>query len=93
MNEEIIDEKYIIKYSNHLFFNDRRLAFRKKLLFDITTDTPKLVPKSEQGWWINRKLLTIKKAEELCNNISVEVDITHLQWYIQVQLDECFNLK
>lgn len=91
MSEIKFDNKYIITYTNSLFFAGRRLAFRKKLLFDIT-NTPKYIPKSIDGWWVKRQLLTEKKAKQLCTVNPVNIDVSDLQWYKQIQLDECFNL-
>ena len=91
MNNETIDYNFIT-YSNYLEFKGRKLAFRKKLLFDITI-VPKLINKSEQGWWIGRKLLTESKAKELIKNEEVKVDISNLQWFRQCEFDECFNLN
>ena len=93
MNNITIDKPYIIKYSNSLHFAGRLLAFRKKLLFDITTGIPQYIPRSNQGWWVNRKLLTRTKAAQITTNVEVSVDVTHLQWYQQLQYDECIKLN
>lgn len=86
--------KYIIIYSNHFVFNGRVLAFRKKELFDIT-EQPIHIPfnLNTRCWIVNRKQLTAKKAARLVKFESKQVDISHLQWYIQIELDECFNLE
>lgn len=81
-----------IEYSNHFYFEGRRLAFRKKFLFDIT-GCPLYIKESEQGYWFGRKLLTKTKAKELIKHEPIVVDVTDLQWYIQIQLAECFNLE
>lgn len=81
-----------ITYSNHLFFNNKRLAFRKKNLFDITTNNPIYIPRSERGWYVKDKLLTVKDIEEKIVNKPVIIGISHLQWYIQEQLINCFGL-
>lgn len=39
MNTETLDKPYIITYSNWFEFNGKILAYRKKVLFDIT-NTP-----------------------------------------------------
>lgn len=91
MSEIKFDNKYIITYTNSFYFAGRRLAFRRKLLFDIT-NIPKYIPKSSDGWWVNRKLLTERKARQLCVISPVSVNVSDLQWYRQIQLDECFNL-
>jgi hypothetical protein len=43
-----------ITYSNHFEFNGAKLAFKKQLLFDITS-TPRLIPYTNGYWLINRK--------------------------------------
>jgi hypothetical protein len=87
MSEE---KPYIITYSNHFEFEGRVLAFRKKELFDIT-ETPKHI-KFVGHWNINRKQLSISKAKELIKQEPKQVDVTSLQWYRQIELNECFNL-
>ena len=91
MKESTIDNTYVITYTNHLFFGGKTLAFRKKELFDIT-GIPSLINRSEQGWWIGRKLLTPTKAQELIIPKCIEVDVSELQWYQQEQLNHVFNL-
>lgn len=91
-NNNITIDTYFITYSNWFEFNGFILAFRKKELFDIT-GIPKYIKRSEQGWWIGRKLLTPSKAKELYINEPKKVDISCLQWYRQIELDECFNLE
>ena len=83
----------LITYSNHLFFNDRRLAFKKQLLFDITDSTPVYIPYTNGYWLIGRKQLTILAAKQLIINQPISVDIAHLQMYQQCHLEECFNLN
>lgn len=88
----MIEEKpYIITYSNWFEFEGRVLAFRKKELFDIT-ETPKHIP-FVGHWNINRKQLTITKTKELIKHEPKQVDVSNLQWYIQIELNECFNLE
>jgi hypothetical protein len=62
MNTETIDKPYIITYSNHFVFEGKTFAFRKKELFDIS-GIPSLIERTEQGWWIGRKLLEFWKCE------------------------------
>lgn len=85
---------YTITYSNYLEFEGRVLAFRKQQLFDIT-DSPKHIPFNEiaQAWIVNRKQLSKSKAKQLIKNEPKEVDVSNLQWYIQEQLNEVFNLS
>ena len=87
------NNEYFITYSNHLFFENRVLAFRNKLLFDIT-NKPILVKFNEyaNAWLINRKHLSKNKAKELIKNESKKVDVTDLQWNLQINLDKVFNL-
>lgn len=84
---------YIITYSNFLEFNNRKLSFRKGLLFDITA-TPVYIHfnKNEQVWSVSGKPLTKSNAESLVVRQSISVDVSNLQWYAQCHLDECFNL-
>lgn len=85
------DEKpYIITYSNWFEFEGRTLAFRKGELFDIT-ETPKHIP-FVGHWNVNRKQLSKARAKELIKNEPKNVDISHLQWYQQEQLNGVFNL-
>ena len=87
------NNQYFITYSNYLIFENQTLAFRNKLLFNIT-NTPILIDFNVKAncWIINRKQLTIKKAKELLINEPKTVDVTDLQWYNQINLDKCFNL-
>jgi hypothetical protein len=93
MNTEI-PNNYIITYSNYLKFEGRKLAFRKRELFDIT-DSPIWIPFNEKAncWIVNRKQLSKSKAEDLIIKQQVTVDVSNLQWYEQEQLNGCFNLK
>lgn len=90
-NKQITIESYIITYSNLIEFEGRKLAFRKKELFDVS-GIPSLIKRSDQGWWIGRKLLTPTKAKELTKIINHNVDVTGLQWYDQEKLNHVFNL-
>ncbi len=83
MNDEI-PNKYVITYTNFLHFEGRILAFRKKELFDIT-EMPKHIPFNliSRSWIINRKQLTLKKAQELIKHEPIDKDISNLQWYKQ----------
>ena len=96
MNTEFIDKPYIITYSNWFEFNGKIFAFRKKILFDIT-DTPKALFTSSNngsfGYWINRKWLSESKIKELLKNESKQIDVSHLQWHLQENLNHVFNLK
>ncbi len=80
-----------ITYSNHFEFNGARLAFRKQLLFDITTE-PRLINYNNGYWLVNRKQLTILAAKKLIKHEPITIDCSMLQWYEHCHLDECFNL-
>lgn len=86
---------YTIKYSNHFKIENRVFAFRKKFLFDITT-IPKYLPlqnnSGSNGYWINRKWYSVSKLKDIVISEPKEVDVSNLQWYRQIELDECFNL-
>ena len=84
---------YFITYSNHFSFEGMNLAFRNKLLFCIDK-VPALIPFNEIAncWIIKRKQLTKLKAKELVIKEPTKVDVSNLQWYLQEQLNHCFNL-
>lgn len=92
--EQIPNNEFFITYSNSFEFENILLAFRKKELFNIT-DVPKLIPFNENAncWLVNRKQLTISKVKELITNIPVTKDLSDLQWYEQINLNQVFNLK
>ena len=85
---------YFITYSNYLIFENQILAFRKKLLFNIT-NTPALIEFNVTAncWIVNRKHLSKSKAQLLIINKSKQVDVSELQWYQQEQLNHVFNLR
>lgn len=85
-------EPYIITYSYQLKFEGKVFAFRKKELFDLSNEVPFHVKRSEQGWWIGRKLLTPLVARKLVINERLVVDVSDLQWYQQENLNHVFNL-
>lgn len=96
MNTEILDNTYIITYSNHFEFNGKVLSYRKKVLFDITSIPNALFltnNNGSNGYWINRKWLSDSKIKELIKQEPKQVDVSNLQWYQQINLDEVFNLK
>lgn len=94
MNKEKPNNEYFITYSNYLIFEKQILAFRKKELFNIT-NIPTLINfnESSNAWIVNRKHLSKKKASELIVNEPKRVDVSNLQWYQQINLDNVFNLK
>lgn len=91
-NNITIEKPYIITYSNLIEFEGCKLAFRKKELFNID-GIPTYVKRTNQGWWIGRKLLTQGKAKELITNKQTDIDVSFMQWYDQEQLNHVFNLK
>lgn len=96
MNTETLYKPYIITYSNHFEFNGKILAYRKKVLFDITEIPTALFVSNNNGshgYWINRKWLSESKIKDLIKNESKQVDVSNLQWYLQESLNNVFNLK
>ena len=85
---------YFITYSNHFVFEGRTLAFRNKLLFDIT-GTPNLINFNHNcgAWIVNRKKLTLSMAKKLTQNTPIVVDVSALQWYVQERLNGTFHLN
>ena len=90
-NNLTIEQNYVITYNNHFYFEGKKFAFRKKELFNIN-QTPTHVARSNQGWWIGKKLLTPSIAKSLIIDGPVTVDVTNLQWYDQERLNHVFNL-
>jgi hypothetical protein len=92
-----MNEPYFITYSNHFKFNGETFAFRKKILFNITT-TPFVVivryrNDGSKGTIVNGEWLSWSKMEELAKGSKEAiVDVSSLQWNIQEQLNHCFNL-
>lgn len=87
---------YIITYTNLIEFNGRKLAYRKKCLFDITGNTPIFVPVDYHNgafYNIGGKRLSKNQAKQLVIMKDTEVDLSGLQWHHQIELDKCFNLE
>jgi hypothetical protein len=84
---------YFITYSNNFYFEGVLLAFRKKKLFNINS-LPIYIPFNEKFscWIVNRKQLTLSKAEKLIKKEEITIDVSSLQWYEQINLDCVFNL-
>jgi len=91
--EKNLDNTYFITYSNHFELENKTFAFRKKQLFDIT-NVPNLLELKDnnncQGYWINRKWFTLSKLKPLVRMEERIVDVSELQWYIQLKLDYVF---
>ena len=84
-----------IVYSNYFELEDKRYSFRKKVLFDITNLPRKLDLKDNNnclGYWINRKWYSLSKIKNLIKNEKIIVDVSSLQWYEQINLNDVFNL-
>ncbi len=82
------NNEYFITYSNHLFFENQTLAFRKKELFNITNLPIHIVfNESAKAWIINRKHLSKSKAKELLIMQPKIKDVSDLQWYQQEKLN------
>lgn len=88
-----LDNSYFITYSNHFELDNKTFAFRKKQLFDIT-NTPVLMNLKDnnncQGYWINRKWYSLSKLKPLVRMEAKVIDISSLQWYLQLRLDYVF---
>ena len=90
-----LDNSYFITYSNHFEIDNKTFAFRKKCLFNIT-NIPKLLELKDNnnclGYWINRKWYSLSKLKEIVVSKEITVDVSDLQWYDQLKLDNVFNL-
>ena len=93
MLQEKPNNEYFITYSNSLIYEGATLAFRKKELFRVD-NLPIHVPFNAIAncWIINRKQLTLSKAKSLITDNEIKVDVSDLQWNIQIQLNHVFNL-
>lgn len=88
-------DRYLITYSNYFEFEGKTYSFRKKELFDIST-TPKHIELKNNnncfGYWLNRKWLSLSKIKTLLKKEDKIIDVSDLQWHIQLNLDYVFNL-
>ena len=86
--------EYSITYSSYFILEGRAFSFRKKQLFDIT-ETPKLIELKDNnnclGYWINRRWYSLSRLKDLIVMEKKVVDISDLQWYEQIKLDEVFE--
>lgn len=93
--EQNLDKSFFITYTNHFRIGNKTFAFRKKQLFDIT-ETPKLMPLKDNnnclGYWINRSWFTLSKLKDIVKLEPITKDLSDLQWYQQIHLNEVFNL-
>lgn len=95
METSTLDNTYFITYSNYFEFENRVFAFRKKQLFDITSTPTYLQLKDNnrsKGYWINRQWLSLSAIEKLIVKGEKTVDVSDLQWYLQIRLDGVFDL-
>jgi len=90
-----LDNIFFITYTNHFCIGNKTFAFRKKQLFDIT-EIPKLMPLKDNnnclGYWINRSWFTLSKLKYIIKIEPITKDLSDLQWYQQIHLNEIFNL-
>lgn len=96
MLEKNLDNSYFITYTNHFVVGNKTYAFRKKMLFDITSIPKFLELKNNNncfGYWINRNWYSLSKIKNLIINEPIKVDVSDIQWYNQINLDQVFNLK
>ena len=77
--------KQTVTYNNLIEFNGRKLAFKSKNLWDIT-GSPKMIPESEKGWYVNRMLPTKLKAKSLVKTQETVIDLSGIAWNIQEQI-------
>ena len=95
MLQSTLDNRYFITYSNHFEVGNKRFAFRKTVLFDITNSPIKLELKDNngsKGYWINRDWYSLSKIQSIIKKEEVAVDVSDLQWYLQEQLNHVFNI-
>lgn len=95
MNTKILDTPYFITYSNYFKVGNKTLSFRNKVLFDITEIPTKLNlidNGGSKGYWINRDWYSLSKIESFIIKEPIVVNISELQWNLQINLDKVFNL-
>ena len=90
-----LDNEYFITYSNYFKIENRTFAFKNKVLFDIT-ETPKYLELKDNngslGYWINKRWYSLTKIKPLIIQKTIVVDVSHLQWYEQLNLNFLFSL-
>ena len=93
MLEQIPNNQYFITYSNSFYFENELLSFRKKQLFNIS-NLPIHIPFNQNAncWIVKRKQLSLSKAKELCKSNEVKIDVSELQWNLQIHYYLVFNL-
>jgi hypothetical protein len=93
--ETTLDNSYFITYSNYFKVDNKTFSFRKMVLFDVTGTPTKLDLKDNagsKGYWINRNWYSLSKIKNLIKKEEIKVDVSDLQWNIQINLDYVFNL-
>jgi hypothetical protein len=89
-------DTYFITYSNYFKVDNKTFAFRKMVLFDITSNPSKLDLKENngsKGYCINREWYSLSKIKPLVVKDEIKVDVSDLQWHKQIELDHVFNLN
>jgi hypothetical protein len=84
-----------ILYTNYFKIENKIFAFRNKVLFDITNTPTNLHLKDNngsKGYWINRQWHSLSKIKSLIVKDEIIVDVSDLQWYRQIELNQVFNL-
>jgi len=93
--EATFDTPYFITYSNYFKIDNKIFAFRNKILFDITATPTKLDLKDNsgsKGYWLNRNWYSLSKIKSIILKDEIKVDVSDLQWNIQINLNYVFNL-
>ena len=88
--KEILNNKYLITYSNYFKIEDKTFAFKNKVLFDITNLPIKKELKDNNnclGYWINRKWFTLSKLANFIIREQIKVDVSEMQWFEQINLE------
>jgi len=88
--------EYIITYTNHFKIGNSIFAFRKRELFDIGS-VPTIKRQIEvsgcKGYWLVGKFYSLSGLKKLVIAEPVNIDVSDLQWYQQINLDHVFNLN
>lgn len=91
-----LDNSYFITYSNYFKIGNKTFSFRNKELFDITNSPIHLPIKDNngsKGYWINREWFSLTKIKNIVAKKEIKIDVSDLQWYQQINLEEVFNLN
>lgn len=87
--------EYIITYTNYFKIGNSTFAFRKRELFDIS-NVPVIKQQIEvsgcKGYWLIGKFHSLSSLQKIVVVEPVKVDVSDLQWNIQIQLNHVFNL-